>query len=214
MPSDGRPLGALGDRVEPALVERLGDERQTSGCMRRVWSRKMPRSSGIVSCSPSRCSSTEAPEPARVDALRDLGELERVAEQDRSSAPTVPIASASASEIWPASSITSKSSVSSSSSRAKSHAVPAMRANVRVGELVASRRCLMNAPVVLLALLQAPKSSRSSRGRPLDLVEQVVDRLVALRCDARPASRRAISAVISRAPRYVLPEPGGPWTKR
>ena len=56
--------------------------RQTSGCMRRVWSRKTPRSGGIVPASPSRCSSTEQPDAGRVRALRDLGELERVAEQD------------------------------------------------------------------------------------------------------------------------------------
>ena len=36
---------------------------QTSGCMRRVWSRNRPRSGGIVASSPSRCSSTEAPAP-------------------------------------------------------------------------------------------------------------------------------------------------------
>ena len=35
-----------------------------------------------MSSSPSRCSSTEAGAPARVDPLRDLAELLRVAEQD------------------------------------------------------------------------------------------------------------------------------------
>ncbi len=38
-------------------------------------------------------------------ALRDLRELQRVAEQDERSAPHVPTASASASETWPASSM-------------------------------------------------------------------------------------------------------------
>ena len=55
---------------------------QTSGCMRQVSSRNRPRSGGIVASSPSRCSSTEAPAPSRVHALRDLRELLRVAEQD------------------------------------------------------------------------------------------------------------------------------------
>ena len=50
--------------------------------MRNVRSRKRPRSGGIVCASPSRCSSTDAPVPRRVRALRHLGELQRVAEQD------------------------------------------------------------------------------------------------------------------------------------
>ena len=50
--------------------------------MRQLRSRKSPRSGGIVSSSPSRCSSTEHAGAARVRALADLRELLRVAEQD------------------------------------------------------------------------------------------------------------------------------------
>ena len=51
--------------------------------MRKLRSRKTPRSSGIVGASPSRCSRTEAPVPAGCDGLRDLGELERIAEENQ-----------------------------------------------------------------------------------------------------------------------------------
>ncbi len=156
----------------------------TAGCMRRVWVRKMPRSSGIVPFSASRCSSTDAPEPGgwtpcdtwaswsgSPSRMIDLAE--------------VPIASASASEIWPASSITSTSRVWSRSSRAKSHDVPAISANS--GSANSCFRPVPDEPpVVLLALLQALEVEPLLAGRALHLVEQVVDRLVALRRHADP----------------------------
>src|SRR5947199_1365 len=37
---------------------------QTSGCMRRVRSRKMPMSGGTVALAPSRCSRTDTPAPS------------------------------------------------------------------------------------------------------------------------------------------------------
>ena len=54
---------------------------QSSGRRRQV-SRKIPRSGGTVTSSPSRCWSTESFASSGCDALRDLRELVRVAEED------------------------------------------------------------------------------------------------------------------------------------
>src|SRR5712691_938830 len=78
-------------------------KRHTSGCIRYERSRKRPRSSGIVCASPSRCSSTDTPEPC--------GWIPCVTCASCNGSPSktsvradVPIASASASDTWPASS--------------------------------------------------------------------------------------------------------------
>ena len=51
--------------------------------MRKLRSRKTPRSSGMVGASPSRCSRTDAPVPGRVHALGHLCELQRIAEENQ-----------------------------------------------------------------------------------------------------------------------------------
>ena len=94
----------------------------------------------------------------------------------------VPTASASASDIWPASSTNSVSTRPSMSSRANSHAVPATSStsSVGLGEVApGSRRSSTNRLLVVVALLQPAERDALVARRPLDLVEQVVDRLVA-----------------------------------
>ena len=68
--------------------------------------------------------------------------------------------------------------------------------------------------LVAVALVDAANVKPVSCGVRLDVVQQVLDRGVARRGDRRRAGRRASAATIIRAPRKVLPVPGGPWTGR
>ena len=100
--------------------------------MRHVRSRNTPSAGGTVSRSPSRCSSTETPEP------RGCVPWLTCASCCGSPSSTIPraapaIASASASAICPASSTNSTSTAPRSSSRAHSHGVPAIRRHVVLG---------------------------------------------------------------------------------
>ena len=132
----------------------------------------------------------------------------------------VPIARASASATCPASSITSASSVPSSSSRANSHTVPASSWAPAAAATNSSRSAMLRikwlvysvSPTPALDFLSPRKLTRSLGGL-LDLVEQVVDRLVARRRhpDAPAAADRSMTI---RAPVHVLPVPGGPWMTR
>ena len=101
------------------------------------------------------------------------------------------------------------------SSREKSHAVPASRSTSSSGSRSrawSTSSVSMNGLGVVVALLQ-PAERDALGARPLDLVEEVVDRLVARGRDPDPPPARS-AGTIRRAPVHVFPEPGGPWTTR
>ncbi len=168
---------------------RTGRRRDASAASARGRCRS---SSGIVSCSPSRCSSTRAPEPSRVDALRDLGELERVAEQDE------PLRRGAAGErvgearYWPASSIDERVELPVELLAREEPGGAGDERDLRVERRRrSSRSCLMCVARTQWSPRLMPLKSRpSSAAARLDLVEQVVDHLVALRGDADLASLR------------------------
>ena len=102
------------------------------------------------------------------------------------------------------------------SSRAKSQAVPATSCTSSGGgKSSLSSELSMKLAVELRLLVAAldffsPRNSKPLGARDaLDLLEQVVDRLVAVRGDA-DALAGSIRWTIRRAPVQVLPEPGGP----
>ena len=82
------------------------------------------RSGGMVAASPSRCSSTDTLVPGGCVPCETCASCSGSPSRMTLRA-AVPMASASASETWPASSITSVSTLPSKFCRANSHAVPA-----------------------------------------------------------------------------------------
>ena len=162
-----------------------------SGCMRRVSARNTPRSSGIVTSSPSTCWSTLSPLRWGCTALETCGSWEGSPSSTRLRADRA-AASASASASWPASSTSSTSTGAAAMSLpANSHVVPATTLN--------SFRA--HGPLVVTYLI--PSGSSSCRvglsthrvqtiqlagiGEDVDdLVEEVVDGEVAEGGDSDP----------------------------
>ena len=159
-----------------------------------------------------------------VRALRDLRELVRVAEQDQR-AGTRPAASTSARASCPASSTKSTSSGRctawrSTASRVSAQAVPATSWNdgsapTSTSSEVTTQRLAKNESARSSSVPRFAPREREALlvGLVLHGAEEVVDRLVTQRRHADALPER-ISAIAMRAPCHVLPEPGGPWTKR
>ena len=211
-PLEPRPAPArAGSRRTPPRCSR-----QTSGCRRKVRSRKRPRSGGIVSSSPIRCSEDGGATAGGVSALHHLVELLGVADEDDVSRRRCPSRARPARDTCPASSMKSvvERSRRASRPREKSQAVPADEVRCRRTSARACRRSRCGRPsyrVLRLArrlgLLQAAEANAPlARGRVLDLVEQVVDRLVARRRRRRRACRARSGSRSSRPAVHVLPD--------
>ncbi len=125
----------------------------------------------------------------------------------------VATATASASENWPASSTNSRSNASRCSCRANSHAVPATSwwsavTSALFGSAMSTRAVVARRPC------RRPSNATPARGRaarPRRSRFWIAAWLGAVMPTRRPARS---AATIMRAPRKVLPVPGGPWTGR
>ena len=181
----------------------------TSGCIRRVWVRKMPRSSGIVSSLAEQMLEHRRARALGVDALRYLGELERVAEQDQRLRRRAAWRPRRRAEICPASSITSVSIADRVADREKKNDGAG---DQRAPRAAGSRRRppLLDAiALVLAAALAAPERLAPLLHRGPRLLEEVVDHLVALRGDADLPSL-ASRLVIAARPGRSCPTPAAP----
>ena len=181
-----------------------------------MCSRKRPRCSGIASWSPEQMGERRPIRTRRVRSLERLIELLRIAEEDEGAAAP-DTASAFASDICPASSTNSTSTMPSLAAGAQSQGVPAATLKV----LVARPAC--TSPFLVATVTRGSSSasvgsvtfwtgrtstspfaaSSTSRSRlPITLW------LFAVMPTRFPA---ASSRTIIRAPVYVFPAPGGPW---
>ena len=196
---DRLALEALDRRAAARRTSCADTKRQTSGCIRQVRSRKTPSAGGTVSRSPSRCSSTEAPEPrgwvpwltwasccgspSRTIAAARAGDRERVGERHLARPRRR----------------TARRPRRACSSRAHSHGVPAISCTSSSGgnaPLAAAevdvRALVVRLRVAAAGLLEPAEVEAGLGRRALDLVEQVGDRLVRGRRDAdAPAARAA-----------------------
>ena len=161
--------------------------------MRKLRSRKTPRSSGIVGASPSRCSRTEAPVPGRVHPLGDLRELKRIAQEDqvagrrahrqrvgeRDLAGLVDDEVVErAVQVWPREEPGRSGEELDVAARTRERRV----VRVALDELAV----VLGLGVPGRRLLEPLEAHARVPGDRLDLVEQVVDGLVALRGDPDP----------------------------
>ena len=218
LPARERPLERRVGRLEPPLVERLRDERVHL----RAASATSARGRGPSPAAPSRrrragAGAPTRPRPAGASPARPAraGSGRRAA---RRSAPPCRRRSRPRARPGPPSSTNSVSTCPSISSRENRNDVPAsscsssssIAAFVRaVDELVLVPRLRVAARLLpapeRVSLPRAPRRATSSRNLWIALW---LSDVTPTRCPRR------ISSIAIRAPRHVLPEPGGPWTNR
>ena len=184
----GRLTLELGNALEPAVVDDLRDEPADVGMHpARAARGRVPCRGGIVRFSPSRCSSTERPVPSGCVPCETCASCSGSPSSTTLRA-AVPIASASASDTCPASSMTSVSTcaIERFVREEPRGAGEEQDIGTGVGEVVdlarvadRSRRRNTTQRLSFAAFLSPRNCSPSVFAALVHLVEQVVDRLVA-----------------------------------
>ena len=179
-------------------------------------------SGGIVGLSPSRCSSTEAARALGMRALRDLRELQRIAEQHdvarrgshRERVGERHLPGLVDDQRVDACRRALRARTATPSRRRAERRRRASANSPSFGDAADRSRCRSTTPVVP----RRPSSARGSR-TPSSCAACSTSSsrlwialwLVAVTPTRRP---RRMRSMMSRAPVHVLPVPGGPWMKR